>query len=254
VPKAPKPAYPWIGLIAGPLAALGSFLLAYFLDPLNFGGHNALAAVPALLLAIVVLLIGQNVAAYRELERAANQSREIYEAVKDYLHVTKVGSPERAMRYITSRLPILQEVRNTSFNIRGQTDRANDMFYDTDLYDDFQEAIAEWSCKGVRWKDIGDGLAASRFRAIHAAAGGAGKSRYQYRLITQNEPQLNFVLLSYPDGTAEVLFNWDFRNFGQDPVVLLSRDRDIVEMFTVQFEHLWIRASRDHDAVEAPSG
>jgi hypothetical protein len=256
VPSAPqslRPSYPWIGLVAGPIAALASFLLAYFLDPLNFGGSGALAAVPATLLAIVVLLIGQNVAAYRELERAANQSREIYEAVKDYLHVTKVGSPERAMRYVTSRLPILQEVRNTSFNIRGQTDRANDMFYETDLYADFREAIAEWSCKGVRWKDIGDGLAAERFRAIRAAAEGKGRSRYQYRLVLQNEPQLNFVLLSYPDGTAEVLFNWDFRNFGQDPVVLLSRDRDIVEMFTVQFEHLWMRASRDHDVVDAPS-
>ena len=71
-----------------------------------------LAAIPAILLAVVVLIIGQNVAAYRELERAANQTREIYEAVKDYLHVTKVGSPERGMRYIASRLPILQEVRN----------------------------------------------------------------------------------------------------------------------------------------------
>jgi hypothetical protein len=254
VPRPTKPAYAWIGLIAGPIAALASFLLAYFTDPLNFGGHNALAAIPAFLLAVVVLLIGQNVAAYRELERAANQSREIYEAVKDYLHVTKVGSPERAMRYITSRLPILQEVRNTSFNIRGQTDRANDMFYDTDLYGDFQSAIVEWSSKGVRWKDIGDGLAVDRFRAIHHAGSGAKQSRYQYRLIKHNEPQLNFALLTYPDGTAEVMFNWDFRNFGQDPVVLLSRDRDIVEMFTVQFEHLWMRASPDHDTVGSPSG
>jgi hypothetical protein len=252
VPRRLKPAYPWIGLIGGPLAALGSFLVAYFADPLNFGGHNALAAIPAVLLAIVVLLIGQNVAAYRELERAANQSHEIYEAVKDYLHVTKVGSPERAMRYITSRLPILQEVRNTSFNIRGQTDRAEDMFYDTDLYEDFQAAIVEWASKGVRWKDIGDNLAVERFRAIHRAGSVAvGKPhRYQYRLIKHNDPQLNFALLGYPDGTAEVLFNWDFRNFGQDPVVLLSRDRDIVQMFTVQFEHLWMRASPDHDTAD----
>lgn len=254
MPRGPRPAYPWIGLIAGPLAALASFLLAYFLDPLNFDGHRALAAVPAVLLAIVILLIGQNVAAYRELERAANQSREIYEAVKDYLHVTKLGSPERAMRYITSRLPILQEVRNTSFNLQGQTDRADDMFYKTDLYDDFRMAIAEWSSRGVRWKDIGDGLAVERFRQIHEASRGAAeKHRYQYRLIQHNEPQLNFALLTYPDGTAEVLFNWDFRNFGQDPVVLLSRDRDIVEMFTVQFEHLWMRASPDHDFVNSVS-
>jgi hypothetical protein len=248
VPRSPKPSYPWIGLIGGPLSAIAAFLLAYFIDPLNFGTHKPLAAIPAFLLAVVILMIGQNVAAYRELERAANQTREIYEAVKDYLHVTKVGSPERAMQYITSRLPILQEVRNTSFNIRGQTDRADDMFYDTELYRQFSAAIAQWSSKGVRWKDIGDDLAVERFRGIWRSAGADHETpRYQYRLIKHNEPQLNFVLLGYPDGTSEVLFNWDFRNLGQDPVVLLSRDRDIVEMFTVQFEHLWRRASPDHD-------
>jgi hypothetical protein len=240
-------AYPWIGLIAGPLAAIASFLITYFIDPLGFGGRNALSAVPAFLLAVVILLISQNVAAYRELERAANQSREIYEAVKDYLHVTKVGSPEHALRYLTSRMPILQEVRNTSFNIRGQTDRADEMFYDSELYQELTTAIATWSSRGLRWKDIGDRLAVSRLRGVHRAAARNKTSRYQYRLIKHNEPQLNFILLGYPDGTAEVLFNWDFRNFGQDPVVLLSRDRDIVEMFTVQFEQLWRRASRDPD-------
>jgi hypothetical protein len=249
VPRIPSPSYPWIGVVAGPLAAIASFVVAYFLDPLGFDGQDALAAIPAFLLAVVILLISQNYAAYRELERAANQSQEIYEAVKDYLHVTKVGSPERAIRYVTSRLPILQEVRNTSFSIRGQTDRADDMFYETDLYQEFRAGIVEWSSRGVRWKDIGDELAAERFRQIFRSAdsGDGTASRYQYRLLKRNEPQLNFLLLGYPDGTAEVLFNWDFRNFGQDPVVLLSRDRDIVEMFTVQFEHLWRRASPDHD-------
>jgi hypothetical protein len=253
VPSRDKPSFAWVGLIAGPVAGLATFVITYFIDPLNFGGHNALAAIPAILLAVVVLLIGQNVAAYRELERAANQTREIYEAVKDYLHVTKVGSPERGMRYIASRLPILQEVRNTSFNLRDQTDRADDMFYDTDLYRELSTAIAHWSCKGLRWKDIGDSLAVDRFRSIYRAAHSSGHestSRYQYRLIKHNEPQLNFIILGYEDGTSEVLFNWDFRNFGQDPIVLLSRDRDIVQMFTVQFEQLWKRASPDHDTYD----
>lgn len=253
MPARDKTSFAWIGLIASPVAGLATFLITYFIDPLNFGGHNALAAIPAILLAVVVLLIGQNVAAYRELERAANQTREIYEAVKDYLHVTKLGSPERGMRYIASRLPILQEVRNTSFNLRDQTDRADDMYYDTDLYRELSTAIAQWSCKGLRWKDIGDSLAVSRFRNIYRAAHSSGRestSRYQYRLIKHNEPQLNFIILGYEDGTSEVLFNWDFRNLGQDPIVLLSRDRDIVQMFTVQFEQLWKRASPDHDTYD----
>lgn len=248
MPGRDNQSFAWLGLVVGPLAALTTFLITYFTDPLNFGGHNAFAAIPAALLAVVVLLIGQNVAAYRELERTANQSREIYEAVKDYLHVTKIGSPEAGMRYIESRLPILQEVRNTSFNLRGQTDRADDMFYDTDLYHDLSMAIARLSRKGLRWKDVGDPLAIDRFRKIYQTAHTASRatSRYQYRLIKQNEPQLNFIILGYEDGTSEVLFNWDFRNFGQDPVVLLSRDRDIVQMFSVQFEHLWKRAMPDH--------
>jgi hypothetical protein len=247
VRRSSGPAYPWIGLIGGPLAAIASFVIAYFIDPLGFSSHRPLAAVPAFLLAVVILLISQNVAAYRELERAADQAREVADAVKGYLHVTKVGSPEQALRYIASRLPILQEARNTSFNIRGQTDRANEMFYETDLYRELSRSIGAWSSRGLRWKDIGDALAVERFRDVVAASDGARDSRYQYRLIKHNEPQLNFILLGYPDGTAEVLFNWDFRNYGQDPVVLLSRDRDIVQMFTVQFEQLWRRASRDHD-------
>jgi hypothetical protein len=253
MPRAPQPSYQWIGLIGGPVAAIASFVITYFVDPLNFSNRTPVAAIPAFLLAMIFLLVSQNIASYRELERASNQSIEIYEAVKDYLHVTKVGSPERAMKYVISRLPILQEVRNTSFNLRNQTDRADDMFYDTATYDEFSTAIAQWTSKNLRWKDIGDGLAADRMRAIaRATSSGPGGARYQYRLITHKEPQLNFLLLGFPDGTSEVLFNWDFRNFGQDPTVLLSRDRDIVEMFTTQFEHLWLRASPDHDMSGAP--
>ncbi len=249
MPSFLRPSYPWIGLIAGPLTAIASFVIAYFIDPLNFGSHKPLAAIPAFLLAVVILMVGQNVAAYRELERTSNQSREIYDAVRDYLHVTKVGSPEQGMRYVASRLPILQEARNTSFNVRGYTDRAKDMFYDTESYAELSAAIAEWSSKGVRWKDIGDEFAVDRLRGIHYAATHANRqgTRYQYRLIEDNEPQLNFVVLGYPDGISEVLFNWDFRSLSQDPVVLLSRDRDIVNMFTVQFEHLWMHAKVDGD-------
>lgn len=245
-----RPVYPWIGLIAGPIAAIVSFVIAYFIDPLGFGDDKTMAALPAFMLAVVILLTGQNVAAYRELERAANQSSEIYEAVKGYLHVTKLGSPEHAMRYITSRLPILQEGRNTSFNIQGQTDRADDMFYDTEHYRAFAAALSTASSKNLRWKDIGDALAVSRVRRIARMIKQGGTARYQYRFINHNEPQLNFTVLNYPDGTSEVLFNWDFRNYGQDPVVLLSRDREIVEMFTVQFEQLWQRASPDHDTLD----
>src|ERR1700736_4695223 len=104
----------WVPLVVGPLLSLVSFVLAYFVDPLNFGSRKPLAAIPAFLLAIVVLLISHNLAAIKELQETSLHSDRIYDAVKDYLHVTKVGSPEAAITYVVGRLPILQEVRNTT--------------------------------------------------------------------------------------------------------------------------------------------
>jgi HEPN domain-containing protein len=240
----------WIALIAGPVLSLVAFVVAYFLDPLHFGARQPLAAIPSFLLAIVILLVGHNLAALRELERASLHSDRIYEAVKDYLHVTKVGSPESAMQYVLGRLPILQEIRNTTFSLPEEVERSEEKLYDTPIYATVSRQVAEWAARGVIWKDIGDSTAVHRLREILAratAAAGKRRSRYQFRLITHNEPQINFILLSYPDASTEVLFNWDFRNIGEDPVVLLSRDRDIVEMFAIQFEHLWRVASVDHD-------
>jgi hypothetical protein len=243
-------------LVAGPVLSLVAFVAAYFADPLNFGHRAPLAAVPAFLLSVVVLLISHNLAAFRELERASKDSDRIYEAVKDYLHVTKVGSPEKAIQYVLARLPILQDVRNTSLNIRDEAERAEERLYETTAYSGLARHVAHWSSRQVRWKDIGDAAAVKRMRAIAALASeAAGKEKlhYQYRLIEHKEPQINFILLTYPDGVSEVLFNWDFRNIGQDPVVLLSRDRDIIEMFAVQFEYLWRSASPDHDSTAAKS-
>jgi hypothetical protein len=240
----------WVALLAGPLLALISFVAAYYVNPLSFGDRTPLASIPAFLLAIVILLISHNLATFREIERASAFSDRIYEAVKDYLHVTKVGSPEAAFQYVVGRLPILQDVRNTTLNLPEELERADEKFYETTVYAEVGRRIAEWTGKGLRWKDIGDARATTRLRAIHAAADRAASRRktgYQYRLLVRNEPQINFILLSYSDGSTEALFNWDFRNIGQDPVVLLSRDRDIVEMFAVQFEHLWRASSPDHD-------
>lgn len=250
MPKQQRGRSQWIALLAGPVLSLVSFVAAYYVDPLNFKGQGALAAIPAFLLAVVILLISHNLAAIQEIERASGLSDRIYEAVKDYLHVTKVGSPEIAFEYVLSRLPILQEVRNTTLNMPDEQERSGEKFYETPVYRGAARRISEWTAGGHRWKDIGDGRAVDRLRATSSLAkriAGKRKTGYQYRLLGRNEPQINFILLAYPDGATEVLFNWDFRDFGPDPVVLLSRDRDIVGMFSVQFEHLWRAASPDHD-------
>jgi hypothetical protein len=243
----------WIYLLAGPILGLIAFVIAYYVDPLRFGDHAPLAAVPAFLLSIVVLLIGHNLAAFRELERVSQDSDLIREAVKNYLHVTKLGSPEKGIEYILARLPAVAEVKSTPLNLPEEIERVDDRLYSSSTYAEVTPHVLRWTRKHLRWKDIGDPRSVDRLRAIAVRAGESPNSarQYQYKLIEHNEPQITFTHLTYQDGTAEVLFNWDFRNIGQDPVVLLSRDRDIVEMFAVQFEWLW-RGAR-HDEHRTPT-
>ena len=98
---------------------------------------------------------------------------------------------------------------------------------------------------GLLCKEIGDKHALQRFRNTFNLTKKSDK--YKYRLISHSEPQMNFIILEYKDGKKEVLFNWDFRGLGQDPIVLLSRDDKIVEMFYIHFNNLWESASPDYD-------
>jgi len=240
----------WVYNLAGPVSSLAAFLITYYLDPLNFGAQQPMAAIPAFLLSIVILIINQNISTGHEMQKASLYSDRIYEAVKDYLHVTSLGSPEKSMEYIASRIPALREVKNTSFNLEDEIERADEKFYETGSYVNATQQIALYSTKNLIWKDIGDHFALERFRSINKSSNAISKENghnYKYKLINHNEPQINFIILEYSDGSREVLFNWDFRGLGQDPTVLISRDRQIIEMFSIHFAHLWRRASNDHD-------
>lgn len=245
----------WVFLVVGPILSLVAFVVAYYIDPLNFEDNAPLAAVPAFLLSIVVLLIGHNLAAFRELERVSRDSDRIHEAVKNYLHITKVGSPEKAIQYVLGRLPIVAEARSTRLNLSDEIERADERLYSSKTYTDLTPHILRWTRRHLRWKDIGDARVVDRLRATAARAAESDTSahQYQYKLIKHDEPQITFLHLTYLDGTAEVLFNWDFRNIGQDPTVLLSRSRDIVDMFAIQFEHLWRCARFDRESTAARS-
>lgn len=240
----------WIYIIAGPILSLIAFVITYYVDPLNFGEQKPLAAMPAFLISVVILIINQNLSTQYELKKSNLYSDRIYEAIKDYLHVTALGSPERAFQYIISRLPALREVKNTTFNLPSQIERAEEKFYDTEIYDKAMNEIATHSTKNLIWKDIGDAIGVSRLRALKKMVDSLSRNKkhgYKYKLINHNEPQLNFIILEYEDGSKEVLFNWDFRGIGQDPTVLVSRERQIIEMFTIHYSHLWNSASPDHD-------
>lgn len=234
-------------LIASPILSLISFVLAYFLDPLNYQKHVSLAAIPAFLLSIIILVIGQIITIHNEVERVSVDSERIYETVKNYLHVTKMGTPQSAWRYIIERLPILEYVQNTSFNFENEKEETNERLYDNDMYQQSLKMIAKYVNKGLKWNDIGDASAIERFRQIASLISNTSKGRYNFKLITQSEPQIGFILLTYKDGTMEVLFNWDFRDIPQDPTVLLSRDSEIFTMFAAQYKSLWRVAVNDYD-------
>ena len=241
----------WLSIISAPVLSIIVFVVTYWIDPLNFSGSNALAAVPALTFSIVALLIGQAVSTVIEIQKAAEYSDRIYGAIKDYLHVTPIGTPEEAIRYISARLPSLREVNNTSFNIENESDRADEKCYNTDSYTALISLAADLCKGGLLWKDIGDPLGAYRLRELSSRTKSStlpSSTGYRYKLISHNEPQLNFVLLEYKDGSKEVIFNWDLRGIGADPTVLVSRDNQIVEMFSKHFNVLWKSGIQDHDS------
>lgn len=237
----------WLPIIGGPILSFVAFIAMWRFDPMSL---SQMSGIPAFFLSMVVLMISQWFVTVRQMQKTAENSDKLHDAIKNYLHVTPVGSPEEALRYIQGRLPAIREVMNTSFNIEEESERSDEKLYQTHVYDDLSKEIAAHCSSRLIWKDIGDSLALNRFRKTKEQCIDATKGKplkYKYRVISHNEPQINFILLEYTEGSKEVLFNWDFRGFGQDPTVLISRDNHIVEMFTIQFNLLWRRASEDHD-------
>lgn len=242
-----------IALCASSILSLIAFVLTYFLDPLKYTTQSPLAAIPAFLLSVVVLIIGQIISIQSEVEKVSTDSDRICETVKNYLHVTKMGTPKSAWNYVIDRLPVLEYVRNTSFNFNDEIEKTSKRLYDDDKYKKSINEIAKYVKQGLEWEDIGDQSAVDRLKAIMNCIPQKAKGHYKFRLIAQAEPQIGFILLTYKDGTTEVLFNWDFRDIPQDPVVLLSRDHEIFNMFAAQYNGLWHVATEDYDSIATRS-
>ena len=240
-------------LSIGPILSVIVFIATYTLDPLNFSNNETINVLPAFLFSILILMITQNIETSLEIKKSREYTGETFEAVKKRLHVISLGSPEYAIEYVYSRLPSLKEVKNTSFNIKQYQDRANKRLYKTNTYRTFIRKIAAHVNKNTIWNDVGDELAIMRFREIYNLSTKNDRSEYSYRVLLNNEPQINYILLEYDNGDKEVLFNWDYRGNGQDPIVLLSRDLRIIEMFTIQYYYLWHKASEDHDRIATKS-
>ena len=235
-------------LIFNLILSVAVFVITYFLDPLKYTSQSSLAAIPAFLLSIIVLIIGQNITTHNGVEKVSEDSELICETVKNYLHITKVGTPKYAWEYIINRLPVLEYVQNTSFNFMDETEQSKERLYDGETYQQSFMKIAKYINQGLMWKDIGDVSALERFKKLGNCVNHKSKGHYQYRLITQSEPQIGFIILTYKDGSVEVLFNWDFRDIPQDPVVLLSRDQEIINMFAAQYKGLWKTSVENYDS------
>lgn len=242
-----------VALYASIVLSLISFILTYFLDPLKYTSQSSLAAIPAFLLSVVILIIGQIISIQCEVEKVSSDSDRVCETVKNYLHVTKLGTPKSAWKYVIDRLPVLEYVQNTSFNFDAEIEKTCKRLYDDNIYRRSANEIAKYIDQGLRWEDIGDELAIERFKNVRNCLHGKAKRRYIFRLIGHSEPQIGFILLTYKDGTTEVLFNWDFRDIPQDPVVLLSRDHEIFNMFAAQYNGLWHVATEDYDSIATRS-
>lgn len=237
----------WLPVVGGPLAALVTFLVGYWLDPMSL---KEMKGISAFFFSVLVLMIGQWLVTILEIQKTAAYSDRLYDAIKNYLHVTPVGSPEEALRYVHGRLAALREVQNTRLNTAEEQERSEEKLYESGTFEKLLNEIPVHCKKDLIWKDLGDSRALPVFRQLRTqcASQQPGKaSRYKYKLLSHLEPQINFILLEYQGGEKEVLFNWDFRGNGQDPTVLISRDRHIVEMFSIQFTLLWRRGVDDHD-------
>lgn len=237
-----------ISLIISPILSLVSFVLTYYIDPLKYTTQSPLAAIPAFLLSILILIIGHVITINNEVEKISDNSELVYETVKNHLSITKMGTPKSAWNYIINRLPVIEYVQNTSFNYKEENDTSRERLYDDIEYEQSLLNISDHINNGLRWIDIGDQTAIDRFERITSKICKKAKGHYKYYLISQAEPQIGFILITYKDGTKEVLFNWDYREIPQDPVVLLSRDNVIFDMFAAQYKGLLHAAVNPYDS------
>ena len=86
----------YIILFASPILSLVAFIITYYIDPLDYSENSSLAAIPAFLLSIIILIIGQIITIHNEVNHVSIDSERIYETVKNYLNVNKVGTPQSA--------------------------------------------------------------------------------------------------------------------------------------------------------------
>lgn len=235
-----------ISLIVGVLLAVIVYIFGCISEVPSIFKADVESSLPAFLFSIVILLISQIIAIQFEVDKSTDNTTDICKTVREFLPVTKIGTPTAAWSYIIDQLPNINHIQNTSFNYGTEINQTNYRLYDFSEYEKSLKVIAQQiNSKRLLWEDIGDSNAKPRFEEIEKNISSNPKGRYSWRLINHNEPQIGFIIITYNTGEPEVLFNWDFRDIPNDPTVLSSRSPEIISMFSAQFNELW-RVSTEH--------
>lgn len=239
----------WLYLLVGPILSIACFVVTYYGNIFSLG-KDPLSSIPALLFSILVLIVTQSLSTHLEVKKTKHEYSNILETVKRYNHVISIGSPEVAMQYVGDRLQLLNEVWNTSVNMKKEEEDAEYNIYSRDSYlKTYERALRLCRENKLLWKDIGNLEAKKRLKKLVQNSVKDETKYYQYRFINGIVPQINFIILRYRDvhTKSEVLFNWDHRDSEKNPIVLLSQDDKIVKMFMTHYNDLWENASRSHD-------
>ena len=71
--------------------------------------------------------------------------------------------------------------------------------------------------------------------------------KYSFKKLKNKIPKMNFIIIKYINNDEEILFNWDLRSKNGDPTVYISRDKEIINMFSIHYHDLWEFADVSHD-------
>jgi hypothetical protein len=234
-------------MFAGPAIGFISFMFLSYYSPYSVGSSESI--VFSLVVSIFFLVLAHMYFMWHQYNNHVEQTEKIENIIKNSIHLTPVGSVTKAFEYISSRLPSIVEVQNTSFTTPSSKDNADDKFYKTDIFDKVHKDIPKYAAKGLIWKDIGDNEdALKKMEERFNRANSINKNHnYRFKKLKNKIPKMNFIIIKYLNKDQEILFNWDLRSKNEDPTVYVSRNKEVIDMFSIHYYDLWEFADIAHD-------
>lgn len=236
-----------VAIFSGPILAFISFIFLSYYSLYPIGSSESI--VFSLGVSIFVLVISHMCFMWLQYNNHVKQTEKIEYIIKNSIHITPVGSVTEAFEYIDSRLDSLIEVRNTSFTTPSSKDNANDKLYKTDTFDKIHKNIPTYASRGLLWKDIGDNKDAinKMEERLYTSNSYNKNHKYSFKKLKNKIPKMNFIIIKYKNNDEEILFNWDLRSKNGDPTVYVSRDKEVINMFSIHYYDLWEFADISHD-------